>query len=110
MKDSKILLVKRNCEPFKGFWHVVGGEVQDKESFEEALKREFKEETGLDVKIGDALGFRIEKSFDRMKIIVVFKVDSFEGKVKLNHENTAFAWFARFPSYSVYDYSTYLEK
>ena len=25
VKDGKILLLKRNVEPFKGFWHVVEG-------------------------------------------------------------------------------------
>jgi len=109
-KDGKILLVKRNCEPFKGFWHVVGGQVQDKESFKEALKREYLEETGLYVKIGDILTHRIEKTFDRLKLIVVLKVDSFKGSVKLNYENIEFAWFDQFPSYSVYDYSAYLRK
>ncbi|OGU68428.1 MAG: hypothetical protein A2W30_03190 [Ignavibacteria bacterium RBG_16_36_9] len=73
-KDGKILLVKRNCEPFKGFWHVVGGQVQAKETFKEALKREYLEETGLDVKISDILTHRIEKTFDRLKLIVVLKV------------------------------------
>jgi 8-oxo-dGTP pyrophosphatase MutT (NUDIX family) len=110
IKEGKILLVKRNCEPFKGFWHVVGGQVQDKETSKEALKREFLEETCLNVKIGAVLGRRIEQTFDRLKIIEVLNVDFFEGKVKLNYENTEFAWFAQFPSYSVYDYSTYLRK
>lgn len=110
IKDGKILLVKRNCEPFKGFWHVVGGEVQDDETLEDALKREFNEETSLDVKIGNVLGRRIEKSFDRTKIIMILKVDSFEGKIKLNCENTKFAWFSQFPFSSVCDYSMYLGK
>ena len=32
VKDGKILLLKRNVEPFKGFWHVVGGHVEENET------------------------------------------------------------------------------
>lgn len=52
VKDGKILPLKRNVEPFKGFWHVVGGHVEENENLKEELKREFKEETGLDVTVG----------------------------------------------------------
>jgi 8-oxo-dGTP diphosphatase len=109
LKNGKILLVKRRCEPFKGFWHVVGGEVQDTEALAEALRREFKEETDLDVKVGNVIGCRIEESFDRKKIILIFKITYFEGEIKLNCENEKYGWFARFPTHSVYDYSKYLE-
>ena len=45
VRDGKILLLKRAVEPFKGFWHVVGGHVDESESLKDAVKREFKEET-----------------------------------------------------------------
>ena len=45
VKNGKILLVKRNVEPLKGFWHLIGGHVDENETLKEALKREFKEET-----------------------------------------------------------------
>ena len=38
-------MLKRNVEPFKGCWHVAGGHVEEGESPQEALKREYKEET-----------------------------------------------------------------
>lgn len=107
-KDGKILLVKRNCEPFKGFWHFVGGRVHKHESLEAALKREFKEETNLDVQVGEAIGWRIEQSFDRTKIIVALKIVGNKGKVKLNCENEEYGWFSKIPVPSIYDYSKYL--
>jgi 8-oxo-dGTP diphosphatase len=110
LKDDQILLVKRLCEPFSGFWHVVGGEVQENEALAEALRREFKEETDLDVKVGDMICWRIEESFDRTKIIFVFEINSFEGKIKLNHENEEYGWFVSFPHHSVYDYSRFIVK
>ena len=110
IKDGKILLLKRNTEPFKGYWHLIGGHVEENETLKEALKREFKEETNLDVEVGEIVGGRIEETFERTKIIVVFKVTSAQGEIKLNSENTEYGWFSRVPLKSVYDYSKYLRR
>jgi ADP-ribose pyrophosphatase YjhB (NUDIX family) len=108
VKDGKILLLKRSVEPFKGCWHVVGGHVEEDESLKEAVKREFKEETGLDVVVGGIVAGRIEETFDRIKIIVAFEVTSAEGAISLNSENEAYGWFDEVPRDSVYDYAKYL--
>ena len=47
--DGKILLEKRRGEPGKGKWSVPGGLVELGERAEDAVIREVKEETGLDV-------------------------------------------------------------
>jgi 8-oxo-dGTP diphosphatase len=100
--------LKRAVEPFRGFWHVVGGHVEEDESLKEAGKREFKEETGLDVTVGSVIGGRVEETFDRVKVIVVFEVTSAEGEISLNSENEAYGWFDEVPCNSVYDYTKYL--
>lgn len=41
IKNGKILLLRRNVEPFKGYRHLVGGHVEENESLKEAMKREF---------------------------------------------------------------------
>jgi ADP-ribose pyrophosphatase YjhB (NUDIX family) len=110
MKDEKMLLLKRNIEPFKGCWHLVGGHVEENETLKDALKREFKEETSLDVEVGEIIDGRIEKTFDRIKIIAAFKVTSAQGEIKLNLENAAYGWFTEIPANSVYAYSKYLKK
>jgi ADP-ribose pyrophosphatase YjhB (NUDIX family) len=94
IKDGKTLLLKRNTEPFKGCWHLVGGHVEENETLKEALRREFKEETNLDVEIGNIIDGRIEETFDRIKIIIAFKITSAKGEIKLNSENEAYDWFA----------------
>lgn len=46
-KTLKLVLVKRNLEPFKGGWAIPGGFVRKNESVEEAAKRELFEETNI---------------------------------------------------------------
>ena len=104
-KNSKILLLKRNVEPFKGFWHVAGGHVNENESLKDALKREYKEETNLDVKVGKIIRWRVEETADRTKIIFAFKIPSAKGKITLNPENSTCDWFNSTPPNTVYDYT-----
>ena len=110
VKNGKILLLKRNVMPFKGFWHLVGGQVEENETLKEALKREFEEETTLNVKVGEIIDGRIEETFDRIKLIVTFEVLDARGEIKLNHENEEYGWFAIIPSNSVYDFGKYIRR
>ncbi len=54
--EGKIVLIKRRNEPFKDHYALPGGIVEYGESVEEALIREVKEETGLDVEIHRLVG------------------------------------------------------
>lgn len=44
-----VALVKRKNEPFRGKWALPGGFVEVDESLEEAVHRELKEETGVEI-------------------------------------------------------------
>lgn len=59
--EDKILLIKRNTVPFKGYWRLPGGRLDPGETVEQTVVRECKEETGLDVVIIRKIGEYIEK-------------------------------------------------
>jgi ADP-ribose pyrophosphatase YjhB (NUDIX family) len=56
VRDGRVLLVRRGKEPFKGHWSLPGGGVAPGETLREAVKREMREETGLEVDVGDRAG------------------------------------------------------
>ena len=58
---DKILLIKRNTIPFKGYWGLPGGRMDPGETIEQTVVRECKEETGLDVEIIRKIGEYVEK-------------------------------------------------
>jgi mutator protein MutT len=48
-EGGNLLLVERGKEPLKGYWSLPGGIVETGEKLEEAIRREVREETGLEV-------------------------------------------------------------
>lgn len=57
-QNNCVLLVQRATEPFKGWWGLPGGSVELGETLEEAVRREAREETGLDIAVNRYLGYR----------------------------------------------------
>ena len=46
-----VLLIRRGSEPLKGQWSLPGGGLETGERLEDGLRREVREETGLEVNI-----------------------------------------------------------
>ena len=55
VRDGKLLLIRRGRGANKGMWAVPGGKVEFGETREAAAVREAREETGLEVAVGNAV-------------------------------------------------------
>lgn len=91
-KDDKVLLTRRKKEKvLGGFWEFAGGKIEDGESNENALKRELKEELGLEVY---DLNYSSENihHYDKFSIhIVAYKCKTKSEPVKLT-DHDKYEW------------------
>jgi len=62
--DNSVILIKRRNEPYRNSWALPGGFVEYNEAVENAVLRETKEETGLDVEIEKLVGIYSEPGRD----------------------------------------------
>jgi 8-oxo-dGTP diphosphatase len=53
---GRLLLIQRGHDPHRGLWSLPGGRVEPGESPEQAVRREVREETGLEVLPGELVG------------------------------------------------------
>jgi len=69
-RDSKILMVRRKKDPFKGQLALPGGFINEGETAEEAARREAIEETSLEVEPIEILGVYSDPKRDPRKHIM----------------------------------------
>ena len=93
--DEKILLLKRNqnrsSSPNK--WQFVSGFIKERESAEDAVKREIREETGLDGRIvNKGKVFEVTDTWGRW-IIIPFLISVDSDKIKIDlKEHSEYKW------------------
>jgi mutator protein MutT len=108
LDGDKILLEKRKNAPGKGKWSVPGGLVELGESTDQAVIREVKEETGLDVyeprlvDIVDHISLDEKGTVKYHFVIVDYLVTVKEGKPKAASDAEALKWVP-FNEVEVYD-------
>lgn len=53
---NKVLLIKRNRGDYQGYWALPGGKIEKNEHLHHAVKREIREESGIEAKFEKHLG------------------------------------------------------
>lgn len=95
IRDQKLLVAKRNNEPFKGEWDFMGGYLQKGETAEEGHKREIKEELGVECEttfLGSFPGTASYKDYE-FPVLAHAYLTELKGEIKLNkEENSELAW------------------
>lgn len=93
VRKGQILLGKRRGEPFKGYWGTFGGFVEWNETVEDTLRRETKEESGLDVTSSKLLGVYSNPARDPRGTITVAYVVEVDGTPKAGDDIEDVKWF-----------------
>lgn len=96
IKDNKVLLVKRGRDPYKGTWMFPAGFIDFGEHPEETLKRELKEETGLEATDIHLIDILQNEDDPRAPghFGIFYKVTVKDGDLQTDkEENQDIAWF-----------------
>lgn len=92
VRDGRVLLTRRAIEPFRGKWDLPGGFLEEDEEPLLALRRELREETGLEIEPGAFLGVAIE-GYDRYSVLVLsFAATAAEGEPQPADDVAELAW------------------
>jgi 8-oxo-dGTP diphosphatase len=93
-RNGRVLLARRANEPRRGEWDLPGGFVDESEHPIDALRREFREETGLDVEPLELLRIDIEPYDGRYVFSVTWLVRG-DGEPVAADDVDELRWFAR---------------
>ncbi|WP_297982572.1 NUDIX domain-containing protein [uncultured Methanobrevibacter sp.] len=101
--DGKYLLLKiRSASSHDaGKWEFPGGKVKRSEFFDEALKREYLEETGLEIDLVSLYNtlqhdYVACKTGEKVKSIqIIMKVTANSDEVTISNEHDMYGWFTK---------------
>jgi 8-oxo-dGTP diphosphatase len=92
-RDGRVLLARRAHEPRRGHWDIPGGFLDEREDPVDGLRREFREETGLEVEPVELLRIDIEP-YDGRHVFSVTYVVRGEGEPVAADDVDELRWFA----------------
>ena len=91
-RDGKVLLTKRAIEPRRGCWDLPGGFLEEGEEPLAGLRREFREETGLEVEPVEWLGTHLEP-YDNYFVLGLTWLVAADGDPRAADDVEELAWF-----------------
>jgi 8-oxo-dGTP diphosphatase len=98
---QEVLLARRDIPPNLGAWHIPGGTVLFGEPVAEAVKRVARDELGLEVAVGELLGYieypsHYNNGLDS-PVGLAFQADVIPSLPDANGLPDGCAWFSRLP-------------
>ena len=95
LQDSKLLLVQRAHAPHKNKWSFPAGFMDALEKPEEALKRECREETNLEVTVLDLLEIKSGRETPcGADLLLIYRAETLSGQLKAGDDARKAAFFA----------------
>jgi 8-oxo-dGTP diphosphatase len=91
---GRILLLRRAIPPGSGRWALPAGYVEPGESAEQALVREVREETGLEVEAGYRSSWGRVLDGQRSVLGLCFEAEVVQDRVELDEESSDHRWVA----------------
>ena len=93
-RDGRILLGRRRDDPAAGLWDIPGGFVEEQEHPLDALRRELREETGLEIEPTEFLGMWMQPYDDRNVLSLTWLARPAGGDERAGDDLTELRWFA----------------
>jgi colanic acid biosynthesis protein WcaH len=96
-KDNSLLFLRRINSPAKGQWWFPGGRIRKGETLGDALSREVKEETDLEVIESERVNVYSRIFDERHDITIVYLCKCKGDKIVLNDEHSEYRYFKSLP-------------
>jgi ADP-ribose pyrophosphatase YjhB (NUDIX family) len=101
LDGERVLLAKRGHEPLKGIWSLPGGKLELGETLRDGVRRELREEAGLEVRV-----LEMVEVFERITpdeqgrtayhyVLIDFLCESDGGVARAGDDADAVAWVER---------------
>lgn len=93
-RDGGVLLGRRRNDPSVGLWDIPGGFVDEDEHPEQALRRELREETGLEIEPTEFLGVWMQPYWQRVVLCLTWIARPTGGVERAGDDLVELRWFA----------------
>jgi ADP-ribose pyrophosphatase YjhB (NUDIX family) len=92
---GRILLGRRTFDPSRGLWDLPGGFLDESEQPLDGLRREVREETGLEIETRSFVGIYLEPYDGRTVLCLTWRATPAGGTERAADDLSELRWFAR---------------